>query len=500
MTGTVTLVGAGPGDPGLLTLSALEAVTNADVVVYDRLVDPAVLALIPPEAEKVDAGKEASHHLKSQDEINEILLKFALEGKDTVRLKGGDPFLFGRGGEEMEFLTARGVPCREIPGITSAVAVPAYAGIPVTHRDYASSLHVITGHAREGQVPDIDFKALVRCGGTLVFLMTVTSLDMICRGLLDAGLAPSTPAAVIQSGTTPDQRKVLATAGSLAEAARAAGIQSPAVSVFGGVCALSDRLDWYDALPLRGISVAVTRPADRARALSEPLRKLGADVLEVPCIRTEPLTPCAEADRAVLNIKEYEWLVFTSAAGAGALGDCLAGLKLDARCLGGVKLAAVGPGTAAALGKLGLRPDLIPDTYDTTSLGEALAGTAEGKVLLFRAENGSPDLTAALEKAGIPFDDVPVYRTIVRQEACPELQKRLETGTLTLATFASASAVRGFVAAAGGAEHLKGLKAACIGEKTAAEAEKAGMDVFVAKEATLDGLITAILETYREEN
>ncbi|MCD8211928.1 MAG: uroporphyrinogen-III C-methyltransferase [Oscillospiraceae bacterium] len=499
MTGTVTLVGAGPGDPGLLTLSALEAITAARAVVYDRLVDPAVLALIPPEAEKVDAGKEASHHLKSQDEINEILLKFALEGKDTVRLKGGDPFLFGRGGEEMEFLTARGVPCREIPGITSAVAVPAYAGIPVTHRDFASSLHVITGHARKGQVPDIDFSALVRCGGTIVFLMTVTSLDMICRGLLDAGLAPDTPAAVIQSGTTPGQRKIVATAGTLAEAAREAGIQSPAVSVFGGVCSLSDRLDWYDDLPLRGISVAVTRPADRARALSEPLLKLGADVLEVPCIRTEPILPCPEAERAVLNIKEYEWLVFTSAAGAGALKDCLERMKLDARALGGVKLAAVGPGTAAALGVLGLRPDLVPETYDTAGLGVKLAAAAEGKVLLLRAENGSPDLTAALADAGVPFDDVPVYRTIVRAEECPELIKRLEAGKLTLASFASASAVRGFLAAAGGAERVAGLKAACIGEKTAAEAGKVGMDVFTAEEATLDGLISAVLEICRED-
>ena len=288
MYGKVTLVGAGPGDPGLLTVKGREALLAAQVVVYDRLVSPAILALMPEEAEQINVGKEASRHPVPQDQINRILLEKALEGKNVVRLKGGDPFLFGRGGEELELLREHGVPFEEVPGITSAIAVPAYGGIPVTHRDFTSSLHIVTGHARAGKALDIDFEALVRTKGTLVFLMGVSSLPDICEGLLKAGMDPDTPAAIVERGTTPAQRRLDATVATLAQTAAEGKVESPAISIVGQVCALARDFDWFDALPLKGKRIVVTRPKERAGTLAHRLRKLGADVFEYPCIRTHP--------------------------------------------------------------------------------------------------------------------------------------------------------------------------------------------------------------------
>ena len=250
MAGMVTLVGAGPGDPGLLTVKGRQALEQAQVVVYDRLVGPEILALIPAQAEAIDVGKRASHHPVPQEQISRILLEKAQQGKRVVRLKGGDPFLFGRGGEELELLSEHHIPFQEVPGITSAIAAPAYAGIPVTHRDWASSLHIVTGHQRAGKELTIDFEALVRAGGTLVFLMGVSALEAICRGLLDAGMDPATPVAVVERGTTPEQRRVSAPLGQLSQAARQAAVESPAVIVVGGVCSLAEDFDWYDSLPL----------------------------------------------------------------------------------------------------------------------------------------------------------------------------------------------------------------------------------------------------------
>ena len=252
MQGNVILVGAGPGDPGLLTQRGREALSQAEVVVYDRLVSPAILALVPEKARKIDVGKEASHHKVPQEEINQILLREAQAGRRVVRLKGGDPFLFGRGGEELELLAEAGLPFEVVPGVTSALSVPAYAGIPVTHRDFCSSLHIITGHAKAGAKLTIDFEALKRTGGTLVFLMGVSALPAICRGLLDAGMAPQMPAAVIERGTTPRQRKLISTLEALPQAAEEAKVESPAIIVVGKVCTLSEKFDWFDHLPLKG--------------------------------------------------------------------------------------------------------------------------------------------------------------------------------------------------------------------------------------------------------
>lgn len=491
MAGGVILVGAGPGDPGLFTVRGREVLAQAEVVVYDRLVDPQILALIPQNAIKIDAGKEAGRHPVPQSEINRMLVQYGGMGKRVVRLKGGDPFLFGRGGEELEALAEAGIPFEVVPGVTSALAAPAYGGIPVTHRTFGSSLHIITGHRRRGEPLEIDFEALVRAGGTLVFLMGVASLPEICAGLLAAGLDPNTPAAVIEGGTTPRQRRISAAAGNLAERAAECRVASPAVSVFGPVCALADQLDWFDALPLKGKRIVVTRPENRAGTLSQRLRLLGADVWECPCIRTAPIAPCPRLTEAVEALERYEWVVFTSPAGVEVFWDHLHRRGKDARALGGRCLGAIGPGTAEALKKHGLLADLAPEIYDGAHLGAALVERAGGRVLLPRAAEGGAALTQALERAGIPYDDIPIYRTVYETAAVAALQAAVAAGTVDAVTFTSASTVRGFLAAVGEEADCSKVLGVCIGEQTAAQARQAGIPVIIAEEATIDALIQA---------
>ena len=493
MSGKVTLVGAGPGDPGLLTLKGLAALSQAEVVVYDRLVSPAILAMIPPEARTIDVGKEATHHKVPQQQINRILLEEALAGRNVVRLKGGDPFVFGRGGEELEMLAAHGVPFEEVPGVTSAVAAPAYAGIPVTHRDHGSSVHIITGHQRLGKPLSIDFEALVRSGGTLVFLMGVAALSALAEGLLQAGMVPDTPAAAVENGTTSAQRRCDATLATLPERAAAMGIRSPAVIVVGEVCALAPRLCWFDRLPLRGQRILVTRPRDRAGTLSEKLRSLGADVWEYPCIETVPILPCPTMTAALAHLTDYQWLVFTSPAGVEAFQAELHRMEKDSRYLSGVKLAAIGTGTARALEAMGLTADYIPPVYDAAHLGAELAEQADGRVLILRAEIGSPALTEALEKGNMSYDDIPVYRTVYENPRSEELRRMLEDGKVTYVTFTSASTVKGFVSSVGEEADFSKITGLCIGEQTAAEARKHGIAVRIAQKATIDALVDLAL-------
>ena len=491
--GKVILVGAGPGDPGLLTIRGREALSQADVVVYDRLVGPAILAMMPEKAEKIDVGKEASHHKVPQWQINQILLDKALEGKVVVRLKGGDPFVFGRGGEELELLVEHGIEFEEVPGITSAIAATAYAGIPVTHRDFCSSLHIITGHAKAGAELSIDFEALVRTKGTLVFLMGVTAMPKIVEGLLQAGMDPDMPAAMVESGTTPAQRRCDATLSTLPERAAAMGIHSPAIIIVGKVCALAKDFCWFDKRPLHGEKILVTRPKERAGTLSDKLRALGADVVEYPCIETVPIVPCPEMERALEQIQAYQWLVFTSPAGVEAFWDCLRGMGKDARHLGAVRLAAIGSGTARALAGHGLTADLIPSVYDAAHLGAELVEQADGRVLILRAEIGSPALTEALEKGNMSYDDIPVYRTVYENPRSEELRRMLEDGKVTYVTFTSASTVKGFVSSVGEEADFSKITGLCIGEQTAAEARKHGIAVRIAQKATIDALVDLAL-------
>ena len=492
MPGKVTLVGAGPGDPGLLTRKGLEALQKAEVVVYDRLVSPAILAMMPEKAEHIDVGKQASRHPVPQDQINQILLDKALEGKNVVRLKGGDPFLFGRGGEELELLAQHGVSFEEVPGITSAIAAPAYGGIPVTHRDCCSSLHIVTGHQRAGKELDIDFEALVRTKGTLVFLMGVSALPQICKGLLEAGMEPDMPAAVVERGTTPAQRRISATLSTLPAVAEEAKVESPAVIVVGKVCALAEDFDWFDKLPLKGRRVVVTRPRERTGTLSARLRALGADVWEYPCIATLPLDPCPGVDKAMEELSDYEWLALTSPAGVEALWKWLEDHGKDARALGTVKLAAIGPGTAKALAAHGLRADYVPEVYDAAHLGEGLPAT--GKVLALRAEEGSPALTEALARRNIACDDVASYRTVYDNPRSQELREAVEGTEGLLVTFTSASTVKGFVSSVGEDANFSHMVGICIGAQTAAEAQKYSIPVRVAREATMDALVELITE------
>ena len=492
MPGKVTLVGAGPGDPGLLTRKGLEVLQKAEVVVYDRLVSPAILAMMPEKAEHIDVGKQASRHPVPQDRINQILLDKALEGRNVVRLKGGDPFLFGRGGEELELLAQHGVSFEEVPGITSAISAPAYGGIPVTHRDCCSSLHIVTGHQRAGKELDIDFEALVRTKGTLVFLMGVSALPQICKGLLDAGMEPHMPAAVVERGTTPAQRRISATLGTLPAVAEEAKVESPAVIVVGKVCALAEDFDWFDKLPLKGKRVVVTRPKERSGTLSARLRAMGADVWEYPCIATVPLDPCPGVDSAMERLCDYEWLALTSPAGVEALWQWLEGHGKDARALGAVKLAAIGPGTARALSAHGLKADYVPEVYDAAHLGEGLP--AAGKVLALRAEEGSPALTEGLARRNIACDDVASYRTVYENPRSQELREAVEGAEGLLVTFTSASTVKGFVSSVGEDANFSRMVGMCIGQQTAAEAKKFGIPVRVAREATMDALVETILE------
>lgn len=497
MKGKVWLVGAGPGDVGLMTIKGREVLQNADVVVYDALVSPGVLSLIPEGAKRIFAGKRSGNHFLKQEETNRVLLEEALAGNRVVRLKGGDPFLFGRGGEELELLVAHGVPFEIVPGITSAFAVPAYCGIPVTHRDYCSSVHVITGHRRRGAGYDIDFETLARTKGTLIFLMGIAALPDITGGLLAAGMAPDTPAAVLEKGTTAAQRTITATLSTLAATCGRAGVQTPAIIVVGRVCELAGRFAWRDRLPLSGVKVLVTRPRELVSGMAALLRERGAEVVELPAIRTVPVKDMTQVDGAIEGLAAggYDWLVFTSPSGVGIFFDRLIALR-DLRALGGVRLAAIGEGTRKALLKYGLRADFMPSVYDGETLGRELAGVCEpgSRLLIPRAAIGNRELIGELEKGDhLAVTDVATYDT----EYAIAGDATALMGGVDFAVFTSASTVRGFVAGTPGLDFTK-VNAVCIGRQTAAEAQKHGMRTWIAEKATLEALADAVEKAARE--
>lgn len=495
MNGCVILVGAGPGDRGLLTLRGEEAINSAEVVVYDRLVGQNILDLIPESAEKINVGKERFNHPVPQDRINEILVEKALEGKRVIRLKGGDCYLFGRGGEEIQALIAHNIPFEVVPGVTSALAAPAYAGIPVTHRDFCSSVHIITAHARAGGQLHFDFECLVKLRGTLVFLMGVTALEFLMNGLLQAGMNPKTPAALIENGARYNQRKLVADVSCLAGRATEMGLRSPAIILVGKVCTLSEQLDWFSTLPLHGKCIVVTRPKARAGTLSDRLRALGAGIIEYPCIETEEITASPVIAEAFTHIQLYKWVVLTSPAGVPAMLHALQARKMDFRALYGCKFAVIGNGTAAALAEYGVIADYIPERFDARHLGEGLRELVSPKerVLLLRAAQGSPDLTAALAARGIAYDDIPIYRTISRSRKSEDLTLEIAAGRVDYVTFTSASTVTGFMQATPNVD-ISQFIALCIGEQTAAEARKYKMNLKTAKNATLDEMIACILK------
>ena len=494
-TGKVWLVGAGPGDAGLLTRKGYDVLQQADVVVYDSLVGDGVMTLVPQGVRTIDVGKRADNHTMPQWRISEVLLEEAQAGNRVVRLKGGDPFVFGRGGEEIELLHEHGVPFEVVPGITSAVAVPAYNGIPVTHRDFTSSLHVITGHKREGAEYDIDFEALVRTKGTLVFLMGVRSLPDIMAGLLDAGMDADTPAAVLQEGTTAGQRRVVATVSTLHAEAVKAGIKAPAIIVVGGVCQLANQFAWREAMPLQGCKVLVTRPAGLVSTMSARLRTLGAEVLDIPAIATVPIEGNDALDEALRRIESYDWIVLTSPSGVKVFFDELAARDVDVRRMANARFAALGAGTARELRLHGIRADLVPKGATGEALGKALADQAEpgARILIPRAAIGNRELVDALSNCEV--DDVATYDTVPLRQELVDVAGQFEDGKIFCVAFTSSSGVRAFAQANPNLDMAK-VRAACIGEKTRATAAQLGMPTWTSSDATMDALADLIVDMY----
>jgi len=447
MKGRVYLIGAGPGDPGLITVRGLSLLRRADVVVYDQLASPELLKEAPAAAELLYVGKKAGAHALPQGGINELLVQKARAGLTVVRLKGGDPFVFGRGGEEAEELAAAGIPFEVVPGVTSAVAAPAYAGIPVTHRRYTTLATFITGHEDPTkEASTIPWAALGQNPGTLVFLMGVKNLAENCRRLVAAGRAPETPAAVIQSGTTLTQRTVVGTLADIAHRARKADIKPPAVLVVGGVVELAGPLTWWENRPLWGKTVVVTRSRDQASHLVELLNAAGARCLEVPTIEISPPADFAPLDAALQQLSRYDWVIFTSVNGVNAFMGRLFHMGLDVRVLGRARLAVIGPATAQALRDYGLVADVVPDTFQAEGLLEVLAPRLLGgtRLLLARAEQARDVLPDGLIRLGAKLDVVPVYRALPPSSVPPEAAELLSEGRVDILTFTSSSTVHNF--------------------------------------------------------
>ena len=490
MSGKIILVGAGPGGKGLLTLRGLEALGEADAVVYDRLVSEEILSLIPSSAEKIDAGKSPGSHPVPQPEINRILVEKAEEGKTVVRLKGGDPFVFGRGGEELDIPAEKGIPFEVVPGVTSAVAALSEAGIPVTARGVASSFHVITGHQKGDEPLQIPFDALAKAGGTLVFLMGMGALPKLAEGLISAGMDPETPAAIVENGARPEQRKLLSTLARLPEEAAAMGLHSPAVIAVGAVCGLSGRYGWREKLPLHGKKIIAGRSGSAEGKLLRLLERMGASVYDLPLIRTDPLPGPVPPE-----ILDSRWLTFSSKVGVRCFFARLLESGLDTRALSGIKIAAVGRATAAALREKGILPDLIPEQFDGEHLGKALIERTEPFDLITLCEPESPSgtLREMLTAAGRTVRSLPLYRTAPLPLREPErVERMLREGVP--AAFSSGSMARSLAASLPGMD-FSGVTAFCIGRETGKAAREAGFRTVVAEEATLEGLAGKIRET-----
>jgi uroporphyrinogen III methyltransferase / synthase len=495
--GIVYLVGAGPGDPRLASVRAVELIARADVILYDRLVSPLLLERARADAELVYVGKEPGRPTLPQDEINHTLVAHAGEGKAVVRLKGGDPFVFGRGGEEAEALAQAGIPFEVVPGVTAAVGASAYAGIPVTHRDEASAVAFVTAHEDAGKEETaLDWQALAAFPGTLVFYMGVRALPDVTGALLRNGRAPDEPAAVVEHGTLPNQRTVVGTLREIAELAREAGIGPPAVTIVGSVAAMHERLSWIERAPLHGRRIAVTRARAQASGLAERLAELGADVVQVPAIRIRPRIDLPEVRAAARALAggDYEVLCLTSPNGSELLMQVLEQEGLDARALSGVTVAAIGPGTARALADHGIRADVVPERSVAESLAaELVARGVDGqRVLIARAAEARDVLPRELERAGASVHVVALYETVREQLDHGGLARLAQAEYVT---FTSSSTVRFLLEAIAGVERFpRGARVVSIGPVTSDAARELGLEVHVeAERHDVDGLVEALL-------
>ncbi len=496
--GKVYLIGAGPGDVKLITVKGLECIQKADVIVYDRLANPRLLSYRRPDAELIYVGKSPDRHTLTQDEINQVLVEEGLKGKIVARLKGGDPYVFGRGGEEGEELRKAGVAFEEVPGITSAISVPAYAGIPITHRDFTSTFTVITGHEEPGkETSNINWPRLAQDPGTLVFLMGVGNLPQIVEKLIANGKDGKTPIALIRWGTRPEQQVVTGTLENIVAVVERAGLKSPAIIIIGQVVTLRNTLRWFEDQPLFGKRVLVTRSREQASALSEKLENLGAEVWEYPTIKIKEPDDLAALDKAVANAGMYNWIIFTSVNGVKAFFQRLRAQKLDIRSLKEAKICAIGPKTAEALEERGLLVDVMPEVFRAEAVLEALQGRIQSgdKILLPRADLARQLLVDSLKRLGAQVDEVVAYQTVLADAADTQLLlEKLRAGEIHVLTFTSSSTVTNFLQLLG--EHrqlLQGITVACIGPITAETAKKNGLSIDIcAEQYTIDGLVEAI--------
>jgi uroporphyrinogen III methyltransferase / synthase len=494
-SGTIYLVGAGPGDLGLVTLRAKECIEDADAIVYDHLANPETLEWARDDAELLYVGKTPGKSQVSQDEINALLIEKAREGKQVVRLKGGDPFVFGRGAEEAQMIAEAGIPFEIVPGITSSIAGPAYAGIPVTHRAHNSHVTFFTGHEdpTKGESA-IDYAALAKLGGTQVMLMGVERLGLITSEMIKHGVRSDLPVALVRWATTGQQETLTGTLQDIAQKAAASGFEPPAVAVFGQVVALRDRLNWYEKRPLLGKRIVVTRTRKQASMLSSKLRALGAHVIELPTIRIEPPSDLREFAELVQDAHIYDWIVFTSANGVEAFFDIFFKLYDDAREIGGARIAAIGPATAQRVKDFHLHVDLQPEEFVAEEIVREFKkqGSIENlKILLVRAEKARDVLPKELSALGAIVDEAFAYRTVPETRDKSGARGQLAKDGADLITFTSSSTVENFLAL--GLPWPKGMQVASIGPITSQTARSNGLKVDVeAKRHDIDGLVKAI--------
>lgn len=494
--GKVYLVGAGPGDPELLTLKGLRALQEADVVVYDRLANPQLLEWARPDAERVYVGKEARNHPSPQADINELLVRHAREGKVVCRLKGGDPFIFGRGGEEAERVIQAGIPWEYIPGISSFIAAPGYAGIPVTYRGLCSTFAVVTAHEDPTKPSSMLRWDHLASLDTVVFLMGVERLERIVERLLAEGRAAETPVAVVSWGTLPRQRTVEGCLANIVERVRAAELKPPAVTVVGAVAGLRGRLRWWDNQPLFGKRIVITRPREQAAEFGRKIEAGGGEAIYCPTIRIEPLEP----DLSLLDTS-YHWVVFTSANGVNSLIAALRAGGADLRRLGPARIAAIGPETARAAATAGLHVDFVPSRYVAEQVAAEFPEPIAGKrVLIPRAQEAREVLPEVWRKQGATVDVLPVYRSVPDRSGVDALRERLDRGEVDAVTFTASSTVQNFRRLLPEAS-LEDVKVACIGPITAQTAQELGYRVdAVAETFTIPGLIEALEQLFSPSN
>lgn len=498
--GIVYLVGAGPGDPGLITVKGRACIEAADVIIYDYLAAPALLKAARTDAELIYVGKKGGDHTLSQEGINALIVEKARTGRVVTRLKGGDPFIFGRGGEEAEILVQNGLRFEIVPGVTSAIAAPAYAGIPLTHRDFTSTLAFVTGHEDPAkETSSIDWASLAKGIGTLVFFMGVKNLPTIRARLIEHGMAPTTPAALVRWGTTPGQETVTGTLSDIAERAESAGLKAPAIIVVGEVVSLRNSLKWFENRPLLGKRIVVTRAREQASDLVDRLTDMGAHCLECPTIRVMPPEDWAPLDTAIDHLCEYHWIVFTSVNGVRFFFQRLHEKGLDVRALHALKTAVIGPATRDRLAREGLNSDILPDSYRAESVATAFAKEkmAGKRVLLPRAEEARPVLPRELQRMGAEVEEVTTYVTRQDRTNVETLITGLMEGNVDVVTFTSSSTVKNFKAFLPSNEDLnvlmEGVLVASIGPITSDTARGLGFDVHIEAESyTIPGLCEAI--------